>query len=88
LGDRLRMIRVEAFGEDGVVTLADQLGIPARAWSEVEESGEGLPAQLLLGFVQLTQADPIWLLIGVGKKYRGSLDGNLGPEPSDSQDWE
>jgi hypothetical protein len=87
LGERLRLIRVEAFGEDGAVTLADQLGIPAQAWSQIEESGDRLPAELLLRFVELTKADPIWLIIGVGNKYRGGPDGKLDPEPLDGQGW-
>ena len=89
LGERLRLIRVEVFGEDedGVGTLADQLGIPAQAWSQIEESGDLLRAELLLRFVELTKADPIWLIIGVGKKYRGDPDGKLDPGLLDGQGW-
>jgi hypothetical protein len=44
LAERLRQIRVELYGEDGVPELARRLGISERAWSRYE-SGITVPAE-------------------------------------------
>lgn len=72
LGDRLRLIRVELFGADGVAALAHRLGISARQWSEIESNDPRPSVDLLLRFVELTRADPVWVFIGRGQRYRNS----------------
>jgi hypothetical protein len=69
LAERLRRVRVELYGEDGVPELARQLGIPERAWSRYE-SGVTVPAEVVLQFLELTCVEPIWLLRGSGPLYR------------------
>jgi hypothetical protein len=68
LADRLRQIRVELYGENGVPILAEVLGIPDRTWSNYE-SGVTLPAHIVLVFIQQTAANPQWLLTGNGERY-------------------
>jgi hypothetical protein len=70
LGARLRAIRVEVFGEDGIDIISEKLGVAPRTWQSYEEVGEVMPAQTLLRFIELTGADPLWLMRGEGRKYR------------------
>ncbi|AGA28114.1 hypothetical protein Sinac_3886 [Singulisphaera acidiphila DSM 18658] len=70
LGARLRMVRIEIFGDDGSVALSDQLGVAPKTWQNYEEIGEAMPAQTLLHFIELTGVDPLWLMRGEGRKYR------------------
>jgi hypothetical protein len=70
LGCRLRLIREEVFGPEGLSELAARLGIPAPAWQSYEEMGELAPAQILLRFIEVTGADPLWLLRAEGPRYR------------------
>ena len=67
LAERLREIRQYLYGEDGVENLAQALGVPAQTWRNYER-GITMPAELLLEFLQLTDADPNWLLTGEGKR--------------------
>ena len=67
LADRLREIRYEQFGEE-VDPLAEALEVPARTWVNYEE-GVTIPAEILLLFIELTHADPHWLLTGEGDRY-------------------
>jgi hypothetical protein len=66
---RIREIRIETFGDDGVDGVAQALNIPARTW-ENYENGVLIPSQMLLQFIELTDADPHWLLTGDGRRYR------------------
>jgi hypothetical protein len=75
LARRLRQIREESFGEDGIPALADALGIPDRTWSNYE-SGITLPAHILLVFIQETAANPRWLLTGKGARYTARRSGD------------
>jgi len=68
LARRLRMIRLELYGADGIPTLADALGIPDETWSNYE-SGVALPAPTLLVLIEQTGANPHWLLTGKGERY-------------------
>jgi hypothetical protein len=68
---RVREIRRETFGENGGPLLAHCLRIPFRTWLEFE-AGRTIPAEILLCFVELTHANPHWLLTGRGNKYHGS----------------
>jgi hypothetical protein len=67
LAERLREVREEQFGED-IESLADELEIPVGTWMNYEE-GVTIPAEILLGFVEITGVHPHWLLTGKGDKY-------------------
>jgi hypothetical protein len=69
LASRVREIRLDVFGEDGIDRVAQALNIPARTW-ENYESGVLIPSRMLLQFIELTDADPYWLLTGDGMRYR------------------
>jgi len=68
LANRVREIRRELYGEDGGQALAVALRVPYRTW-RCFEAGDTLPAEILLGFVELTGVDPTWLLMGEGPKF-------------------
>jgi hypothetical protein len=69
LARRVRVIREEMYGEHGGPLLAEEIGIPFRTWMNYEE-GCTIPAQAILLFIELTDADPHWLLTGEGHPYR------------------
>jgi hypothetical protein len=69
LAQRIRAVRIERFGAHGGPLLAQSLHIPYREWLSYETGGM-IPAQVLLQFIELTQAHPHWLLTGDGEKYR------------------
>ena len=69
IGRRVQQIRHEIFGEGGISSLAEALRLPVRTW-ENYEAGVVMPATLLLGFIEITGADPHWLLTGAGERYR------------------
>jgi hypothetical protein len=73
LSRRLREVRQEIFGDHGGPELARRLGLPARTWYNYE-TGVTVPAEVLLGFIEQTGANPIWLLTGEGPRYRRSTD--------------
>ena len=66
---RVNQIRQELFGENGGPLLAEELGVPYRTWMNYEE-GCTIPAQVILRFIEVTEADPHWLLTGEGATYR------------------
>ena len=76
LSRRLKEVRQEIFGEHGGPELARRLGLPARTWYNYE-TGVTVPAEVLLGFIEQTAANPIWLLTGEGVRYRRSSDERL-----------
>ena len=76
LSRRLREIREEIFGEHGGPELARRLALPARTWYNYE-TGVTVPAEVLLGFIEQTGANPMWLLGGDGPKYLHSRDDRL-----------
>jgi SOS-response transcriptional repressor LexA len=76
LSRRLREIRQEIFGDHGGPELARRLSLPARTWYNYE-TGVTVPAEVLLGFIEQTGANPIWLLTGEGPRYRRSSDERL-----------
>jgi hypothetical protein len=61
------------FGEHGGPELARRLNLPARTWYNYE-TGVTVPAEVLLGFIDQTGANPLWLLSGEGMKYRRNQD--------------
>jgi hypothetical protein len=69
LAQRLREVRGEPYGEEGVPTLAAVLGLPARTWTNYE-AGVTLPAQVVLALLEATGVRPHWLLSGVGPMFR------------------
>lgn len=70
LARRLGIVRAERFGGDrGPNQLASMLGLPARTWRNYE-SGVSIPGEVLLGFIEITADEPLWLLHGVGPRYR------------------
>ncbi len=66
--ERLRQVRRDSYGPEGVPRLAESLGIPARAWEDYE-AGAPIPGTILRRFVRLTEAVPRWLLTGEGLPY-------------------
>ena len=68
LARRIRLIREEVYGEHGGPMLAKALKIPYRTWFNYE-TGCTVPAQTILRFIELTDANPSWLLTGEGEKY-------------------
>jgi len=56
LARRVREIRLEHYGEDGLEDLARALKIPARTWLNYEQ-GVWIPATVLLAFLDVTRAD-------------------------------
>ena len=77
LSRRLREIRQELFGDHGGPELARRLGLPARTWYNYE-TGVTVPAEVLLGFIDQTGANPAYLISGEGPRYhRGSEDRTL-----------
>ncbi len=69
LAHRVRLIREELYGENGGPLLAQEIGVPFRTWVNYEE-GCTIPAQAILQFIEITNADPHWLLTGEGEPYR------------------
>jgi hypothetical protein len=68
LADRVRTIRIQRFGENGGPLLAERIGVPFRTWINYEE-GCTIPAQVILRFIEITDAAPHWLLTGEGQVY-------------------
>jgi hypothetical protein len=75
LADRMRAVREELFGEQGVPILAEALQLSSRTVRNYE-SGSAIPPRVLLHFLEITGADPHWLRTGAGPRYR------LGESPS------
>jgi hypothetical protein len=84
ISSRLREIRQEMFGEHGGPELARRLNIPARTWYNYE-TGVTVPAEVLLGFIDQTGTNPVWLLSGEGPKYRRGLEDMVLSELSPAQ---
>jgi hypothetical protein len=69
LAERLRGVRFDLYGEHGAPELARELGLPVRTWIDYE-LGATIPAEVLLHFLILTHAEPLWLLQGQGERFR------------------
>jgi hypothetical protein len=74
VADRIRQVRMEQFGEHGILALSEAMKIPARTWENVE-GGVQVPYPILLQFLEVTGADPHWILTGEGDRYRDSSEG-------------
>jgi hypothetical protein len=80
LCDRIQEIRCELFGEGGGPVLARAIQIPPRTWQNYE-AGCQIPAEVILAFIELTGADPHWLLTGHGPRFfRGGRHPDRGPD--------
>jgi hypothetical protein len=81
LAVRIQEIRRELFGEEGIPSLAEAMKLPARTWKDYE-AGADLPATFLLGFLEVTGADPKWLLTGRGERYLARPERRNGQIPA------
>jgi hypothetical protein len=77
LAKRLKVIRIEKFGDHGGPELARRLDIPAETWRNYE-TGVIVPAEVILRFIDVTAVDPRWLLFGLGDKYQTLAPGTAG----------
>ena len=78
---RLRLVRLELYGEHGGPLLAEALRLPFRTWANFER-GVTIPGEVLLEFVEITGCEPLWLLRGAGAAPDGHV---LTPRPSRSR---
>jgi len=83
LASRIRLVRIETHGADGVTDLAEALGLPDRTWRNFEH-GVRIPGDVLLRFLVLTGAEPHWLLTGEEDRYRSGR-GRVGLADSDAR---
>ena len=67
LARRLREIRDDLYGWNGVDSLADALLIPSQTWLNFE-MGVTMPAHIMLQFLDVTGTNPRWLLTGEGER--------------------
>src|SRR5688500_10196709 len=65
---RLRQVRIERFGEDGMAIAADLMCVTAETWRGYE-MGDAIPALVVLQFSEITGASPAWLLTGRGWRF-------------------
>ena len=68
IATRLIQVRRELYGEHGLPELARLIEVPARTLFNYE-SGVTMPGEILLRFLDVTGADPHWLLHGEGSTY-------------------
>jgi hypothetical protein len=68
LAARLRDVRCDLYGEHGAPILAEAVKLPTRTWLNYE-SGVVMPATVILRFIDVTGANPSWLLTGQGNRY-------------------
>ncbi|WP_337173898.1 S24 family peptidase [Paludisphaera sp.] len=81
LAERLTALRLELFGERGGPEMARKLGIPVRTWYNYE-GGVTVPAEVILKVIELTSAEPGWLLHGKGPKFQPEPRRDHESEPS------
>jgi hypothetical protein len=68
LAYRLREVREEVYGVDGIPALARALGVPELTWANYER-GVTLPAPILLALIEEAGVAPHWLLTGEGERF-------------------
>jgi len=73
LSERVRAIRRDLFGDDGDAMLAKLLRIPKRRMAQMELCGP-IPGHVILAFIEVTGANPSWLLSGQGERYMRLAD--------------
>ena len=69
IAGRLRSIREEIYGKEGLPEVAERLGLPPRTWHNYE-SGVSIPGEVLLRYLILTGAEPLWMFTGHGDRFR------------------
>ncbi len=69
LASRVREIRLDKFGGEGIANLSRAMNIPARTWEHFE-NGVMIPGWIILQFIEITGVEPHWLLTGKGERYR------------------
>ena len=77
LAARVRAVRMDLFGEHGGPVLARLLRIPSRRLARIE-AGAPIPALIILRLIEVTEANPHWLLSGEGERYRRPASSRLG----------
>jgi hypothetical protein len=77
LAARVRAVRMDLFGEHGGPVLARLLRIPSRRLARIE-AGDPIPALFVLQLIEVTGANPHWLLYGEGERYRRPASSRLG----------
>jgi len=65
---RVRQIRREVYGETGIPSLAEALGVPPGTWVNFE-GGVMIPATVILEFAALTGVNLDWLMRGKGDPF-------------------
>ncbi len=80
LSARLKEVRQDLYGENGIESLAAALGVTADTWRNYE-LGVTMPARVLLEFLVLTDVDPNWLLTGEGERFIPKLE-SFGSRPT------
>ena len=68
LAHRILQIRIDLYGQNGGPLLAEALDIPFRTLHNYE-SGCTIPAHTMLRFIEVTGANPHWLLTGRGDRF-------------------
>ena len=68
VASRLREVREDLFGANGVDSIAKALNVPVATWQNYE-LGVTIPGELLLAFLVVVGVDPIWLLTGDGERF-------------------
>jgi hypothetical protein len=68
LAGRIREVRRERYGDEGIAALATELDLPGATW-RIFEAGVVMPATVLLRFLVATGVNPYWLLTGQGRRY-------------------
>ncbi len=74
LASRIREVREQLYGAHGGPLLAEDLRIPFRSWVSYE-TGRAIPAMVMLRFIEVTEADPHWLLTGEGEPFQAHEPG-------------
>ncbi len=67
LVQRICELRRDLYGENGVEAVARALDLPPQTWRNYER-GVTMPAHVILEFLDVTGADPHWLLTGEGDR--------------------
>jgi len=68
LAERVREIRIALYGLNGGPLLSEALKIPFRTLLNYE-TGCTIPAHTILRLIEVTGADPHWLLTGDGERF-------------------
>jgi hypothetical protein len=68
LSERVRAVREDLFGAHGAPLVARAIQVPIRVWCSYE-MGATIPAEVILRFIEVTNANPHWLHSGDGQRY-------------------